>query len=321
MIESSFWGKLSKPFFALAPMADVTDVAFRRIIAKYGKPDILWTEFVSADGLILADAPGRARLLSDLGFTEAERPIVAQLFTACPEIMEQAAALILKLGFDGLDINMGCPDRQVEKQGSGAALIKDPRRAREIIRAARLGGGSKLPISVKTRLGYNRDELETWLPELLAEEPSAVTIHARTRKEMSKVPAHWERIARAVAIRDASGSRSLIIGNGDVSDLAEAKRRAVETQADGIMLGRAIFGRPWLFAGRDFSLRERLEILAEHTALFEKLLGETKSFAVMKKHFKSYLSGFPGAGDLRARLMETNSAAEVKRLTFSGKVC
>ncbi|MBX4209241.1 tRNA-dihydrouridine synthase family protein, partial [Candidatus Parcubacteria bacterium] len=158
-----FWKKLKKPFFVLAPMADVSDAAFRRVIAKYGKPDVLWTEFVSADGLC---SPGRKVLLRDLDFTRKEKPIVAQLFSSNPDKMRQAAALCQKLGFDGIDINMGCPDRSIEKQGAGAAMIKDPKRAREIIRAAK-EGAPKLPVSVKTRIGYYRNDIATWIPEIL----------------------------------------------------------------------------------------------------------------------------------------------------------
>ncbi len=290
-------------------MADVTDAAFRRVIAARGRPAVMWTEFVSADGL--CHPRGRERLLSDLLFTEAERPIVAQLFTSHPEKMLEAASLIQSLGFDGLDINMGCPDRAVEKQGAGAALIKNPARAREVLRAAQ-AGAPNLPISVKTRLGYHRDELDTWLPELLAERPAAVTIHARTRQEMSKVPARWEAITRAVAWRDQLSPRTLIIGNGDALNLEDAREKALASGADGVMLGRAIFGNPWLFAsGRPVDVAERLATLVEHTTLFENLLGEVKNFAVMKKHFKSYLAGIPNSGELREALMQTTSAAEV----------
>ncbi len=176
-MESGFWSKLKKPFFVLAPMADVSDAAFRRIITKYGKPDVLWTEFVSADGLC---SPGRKVLIRDLEFSRAEKPIVAQLFSSNPDKMREAAALCQKLGFDGIDINMGCPDRGIEKQGCGAAMIKDPKVAREIIRAAK-EGAPKLPISVKTRIGYNKNEIATWVPELLKENIAALTIHCRTR--------------------------------------------------------------------------------------------------------------------------------------------
>ncbi len=332
--SKNFWRDLPRPIMILAPMADVTDAAFRRVIAKYGKPDVMWTEFVSADGLFLG---GRDVLMKDLIFTDSERPIVAQFFTSKPEMMKKAAALALELGFDGVDINMGCPDRSIEKQGAGAALIKTPGLARELIRAAREGTLGKIPVSVKTRIGFNMNQLETWLPELLAEEPAAISVHARTRKEMSKVPARWEEVKRAVEIRnkvqsvaadaganttDASVSvgsaKTLIFGNGDVLDLADARKKAETTGADGIMLGRAIFGNPWLFdPGRnreDISIEEKLKVLVEHTKLFEELLGDIKNFAIMKKHFKAYVNGWDGAKELRMKLMETNNACEVEMI-------
>lgn len=322
-MEIGFWGELKKPILALAPMANVTDAAFRLIIAKYGKPDVMFTEFVSADGLL---SKGRERLLVDLMYSESERPIVAQLFSGNPEKMFEAAKLIKKLGFDGLDINMGCPDKSIEKSGAGAALIKDPRRAREIIRAAKEGAG-KMPVSVKTRLGYSKDVLEEWLPELFAEKPAAIIIHARTRKEMSKVPARWERVKRAVEIRDNLKSKTLILGNGDVTDLQDACQKAKETGADGIMLGRAIFGNPWLFSsspparggdlrggGSKSELQSRFKAIVEHAKLFEKLLCGHKPFAIMKKHFKAYVEGFPGAKELRMKLMETENAKQVEEI-------
>jgi nifR3 family TIM-barrel protein len=312
---ANFWGQLKKPFFALAPMADVTDAAFRCIIAKYGKPDVLWTEFVSADGLVLAPPKGRERLLKDLIYTPSERPIVAQFFTADPEHMKLAAAEAVGLGFDGVDINMGCPDRSVEKQHAGAALMKDPSLAQEIIAAAKEGAGAT-PVSVKTRLGYNRNELDSWLPALLETEPAAITIHARTRKEMSAVPAHWEEIKRAVELRDAAGSRTLIIGNGDVASLEDAKAKADFSGADGVMFGRAIFGNPWLFdrSKKEVSAKEKLRVLVEHTKLFEELFGGVKNFSVMKKHYKSYVNGFEGAKELRIRLMEAENGREVESI-------
>src|SRR3989338_2600852 len=188
-----FWEKLEKPFFVLAPLANVTDAVFRRVIVKYGKPDVLWTEFVSADGL--CHTQGRAALLRDLSYTEAERPIVVQLFTAFPEKMFEAAKLVTELGFDGIDINMGCPDKNVMKQGAGATIMKNPKLAQELIIAAREGTiahGKELPISVKTRLGFNEDNLEAWLLALLEARLAVITVHARTKKEMSKVPARWE---------------------------------------------------------------------------------------------------------------------------------
>jgi nifR3 family TIM-barrel protein len=338
----NFWTELPKPLFVLAPLANVTDAAFRSIIAKYSKPQgpaVFYTEFVSADGLALANPLGRAKLMRDLVFSEAERPIVAQFFTSTPAHMEAAAKLAAELGFDGVDINMGCPDRSVEKQGGGAALIKSPAVARELIRAAKRGAPN-LPVSVKTRLGYNKDTLEEWLPELLAEEPAALVLHARTRKEMSAVPARWERVKRAVEIRNEMGSKTLILGNGDLTDIADAEQKVKETGADGAMLGRAIFGKPWLFAldqnsfmknpggdapnsqselgDKDFSEKDsvsaRLRVAVEHAKLFETLLGDIKNFAIMKKHFKAYSEGFPGAKELRVQLMETNTTAEIEAI-------
>lgn len=309
----NFWNTLKKPIFVLAPMADVTDAAFRRIIAKYGKPDAMFTEFVSADGLSRAPEEGRKKLLKDLEYSESERPIVAQFFTSHPACMKEAAALARELGFDGVDINMGCPDKAVGRQGAGACLIKTPEIARELIRAAKEGAGI-LPVSVKTRAGFNKVEIESWLPELLAEEPAVITLHARTRKEMSKVPAQWSLVKRAVEIRNSSGKKTLIFGNGDVKNLAEARERIKETGADGVMLGRAIFGNPWLFSEHIPTQSEKLNVLVEHTKLFEKLLGNTKNFAIMKKHYKAYVNGFDGAGELRAKLMETDNASQVEKI-------
>ena len=347
-----FWGKLKKPIMALAPMADVTDAAFRRIIARCGKPNVMWTEFVSADGLIRADKVGQEKLMKGLLYSESERPIVAQFFSAKPEMIKRAAKLAQELRFDGVDINMGCPDRSVEKQGAGAALMKNPKLARELIVATR-EGAPRLPISVKTRIGYNKNEIETWIPELLKEDLAAITVHLRTRKEMSKVPARWDLARRVVEIRDEAKSTTLVLGNGDVQDMSHARKLAHETGVDGIMLGRAIFGNPFLFSnsprivsrlrrelwgkqefenknGDDF-VRKKLEIMLEHTKLFEELLGgdnpirtrgrETcpisngvKNFSVMKKHYKAYANGFDGAKELRTKLMETKNAKEVENI-------
>jgi nifR3 family TIM-barrel protein len=311
----NFWQKLPKPFFILAPMADVTDAAFRRLIVRYSKPDVMYTEFVSCDGL--SSLKGREHLLTDLIYTEAERPIVAQLFGAKPENFYESARLAVELGFDGIDINMGCPAKVINRQYAGAALIKKPELAREIIKATMAGAGN-LPVSIKTRIGDIKNTLDTWLPNLLAEKPAAVIIHARTRKEMSKVPAHWEVIKQAVEI--ARGSGTLIVGNGDVLDLADARRKAEETGADGIMLGRAIYGNPWLFDESKtlatIPIAEKLRVMIEHTYLFEEILGGKKPFNLMKKHYKAYVNGFDGAKELRTELMETaETAADVERIT------
>lgn len=320
-MHKGFWEQLEKPFLILAPMDDVTDVAFRQTIAKYSKPlgppYVTFTEFTSADGLVFADEKGQEKLRAKLRFTEIERPVVAQIFSAVPEHMERTAALVRELGFDGVDINMGCPDRTVEKQGCGSALIKDPQRAQELIaatqRGARMGEHDGIPVSVKTRLGYaDRDEIEEWLPALLEVKPAAVTLHARTRNEMSKVPAQWDQIARAVEIRNARNSDTLIVGNGDVVGIAEARAKARESGADGVMIGRGMFGNPWVMSEYEPRLEEKLEVLIAHAELFEKAFEGIKSFAVMRKHFGSYVEGFPGAKELRTKLMACESAAEVR---------
>lgn len=321
----NFWQKLktqkgSKPILMLAPMADVTDAPFRYMIAKYGKPDVIWTEFVSADGLILApnDNPDENKMTSqdklqaNLKFSKIEKPIVAQLFGSNSKNMEKAARLVARQGFDGIDLNMGCPDKSIEKQGAGSAMIKNFASAQEIIRAAKRGA-PQIPISVKTRLGYNSDNLEEWLKILLEEDLVAITIHARTRKEMSKVPARWERISEAVKIRNEKQKETLIFGNGDVSTLEEAQKKAQETGCDGIMIGRGIFGNPWFFSGQSPSLENKLKALIEHTELFEKDLPH-KNFSIMKKHFSSYVEEFSGAKDLRIKLMTAENAKGVKKI-------
>lgn len=307
----SFWKSLPKPFFALAPMADVTDPAYRRLIAEYKAPDVTWTEFVSADGLYhmreKAHKPDEENpLMRDLQYTEAERPIVAQLFSSRPEMMAYAANLCKDLGFDGVDINMGCPDKSIEKQGSGAAMIKSPDVARDVIRAAQTSG---LPVSVKTRIGYNAEQIDSWLPVLLAEKPAALTVHLRTRKEMSKVPAHWDLMPRVVALRDELSPETLIIGNGDVKDLADARAKAEASGCDGVMLGRGIFGTPWLFTGRtaeEVPQAERIAALLTLTKYFSELK-PGKSAHILKKHVKAFITGWPEAAALRGQLMESST--------------
>lgn len=307
----------------MAPMANVTDAVFRRLFAKYGRPDVTWTEFVSSDGLI---SPGRENLLIDLKYSSKERPIVAQLFTGHPEAMKKAAALAQKLKFDGIDINTGCPDRAVEKQGGGSALIKTPDAALAVLAAARTGA-PKLPISVKTRIGYNKVEMD-WIRTLLAEKLPVLTVHLRTRKEMSDVAAHWELMPEIVKLRDEISPETLIIGNGDVESIADGLAKIRASGCDGVMIGRGIFGKPWLFENiharggpreaRERTPEERLKVLVEHAKLFEKEFGPkkkggrgVKSFAIMRKHFKAYVNGWPGAAGLRAELMLAETSKEV----------
>ena len=320
----NFWQELHTPMFVLAPMADVTDSAYRRLIAECGKPDVTWTEFVSADGLYHTREKKKMRdeenpLMRDLSFTDAERPVVAQFFTSKPEMMEYATALAVSLGFDGVDINMGCPDTSIEKQGAGAAHIKDPSQAKKVIQAAHRGTGGRIPVSVKTRIGYTTELIDTWVPALLGEGITALTLHLRTRKEMSKVPARWELMGRAVDIRNRLGVETRMLGNGDATDLEDAREKARISGADGVMLGRAIFGNPWVFSGRKpegLSKEERLWALSKLAEYFSELT-PPKHYALLKKHFKAFVSGWQGAVELRAKLMDTNSVDEFRALLSS----
>lgn len=323
-----FWQKLidekilkGETLSVVAPMADVTDIAFRTMIAKYSKPygpDVMWTEFVSANGLC---SPGREVLKRDLEFTDIERPIVAQLFTAEPDKMREAAKLCRELGFDGIDINMGCPDKSIEKQGSGAAHMRDWRNAQKVIRAAQEVAGD-IPVSVKTRLGFNKIEFMEWLPKILECNVPVITVHLRTRKEMSKVPAHWELMNDVVKlVREMTGELkdggTLVLGNGDIVSVKDGKEKAKASGCDGVMIGRGIFGTPWFFDQEAYengkTTRDRLAMLIEHTKLFEEKLCDIKNFAIMKKHYKAYVHGFDGAKELRVELMECVNALEVEK--------
>ena len=327
----TFWENLKKPLFVLAPMADVTDAAYRKLIAETAMPDVMWTEFVSADGLYhtreLKKMPDEQNpLMRDLLYTEDQHPIVAQLFSSKPETMEYAAALCAELGFDGVDINMGCPDKSIEKQGSGAAMIRTPELAKEMYEAACRGAarGSRdlanpIPVTIKTRIGYNKESIDEWIPALLELHLPVLTVHLRTRKEMSKVAAHWELMPKIIELRNKISPETLIIGNGDVENLEQAQKRVEESGADGVMLGRAIFGNPWLFSGRtieDISMSERLNALAELAHAFEAIT-PPKSFSIFKKHIKAFVSGFDGAAELRAQLFEAENAEQVSAIVQS----
>jgi len=302
---------------AIAPMSGVTDEAFRLMFLKYGKPDIFWTEFVSTDGLF---SKGRDYCLRILKFLPKERPIVAQIFGSNPINFEKAAELIVDLGFDGIDINMGCPDRDIEKKGGGAALIRNPDLAKEIIRAAKKGAG-KIPVSVKTRIGYNKNQIAEWIPILLQEDIAALIVHFRTRKEMYAVPAHWELAKEIIKLRDKHAPKTLIIGNGDVKSLEQANDLIKETGLDGIMIGRAVLGNPWFFSKKSPTLSKRLNAIIEHAEIFDGFHkkdvdknGCYKQFDSLKKHFHAYAKGFRGSKDLRDELMKTKNTLEVKKI-------
>ncbi|KAF0745475.1 hypothetical protein Ae201684_000489 [Aphanomyces euteiches] len=313
MTMASFWQKLPRPFFCVAPMANVTDLSFRATITEFGKPHVMWTEFVSCEALCSSSAASRERMLTTLRYLPAERPIVAQLFGSKPHQFRESAMLLRDLGFDGIDINMGCPEKNVNKQGSGAALILDPPNAQAIIRACKESG---LPVSVKTRIGFKTIDYVDWVHRILDTEPEALTIHGRTRDEMSLVPAHWDAIGDIVhLVKDKRQSPCLVIGNGDVDSIPNALEKVHEFGVDGVMIGRGLFGNPWLFQGhRDathFSVEERLHGLVRHTQHFETLLDGKAPFHHVKKMYGSYLVGIPFAKHLKEALSATTRPHEV----------
>ena len=308
-MSTSFWENLPRPFFALAPMSKITDPPMRRIMAKYGKPDVIFTEFVSVAGLC---SRGRERLLPDLGFHKSEHPVVAQFFGREPEHFFECARLAAELGFDGIDINMGCPDKSVLKQGAGSGLIQEPHLAAEIVRAAKEGGNG-LPVSVKTRIGYQDNETEKWIPEILAMRPAALSLHGRTRKQKYKGRADWESIRRAAAMAREAGIP--ILGNGDILTRAQGEEYAAEYKVDGIMIGRAVLGNPWIFnreiEKKDLTPAEVLKVMLEHARVFEEYYGERCKFRDMRKHFTQYITDFFGAKRLRHTLCQTENSDEV----------
>ncbi len=324
-----FWDELPRPFFALAPMEAVTDVVFRHVIARAGAPDIYFTEFTNATGWVHAgDRAIRGRLLK----TDDEHPIVAQIWGGEPGDMEQIAHHCHELGYDGIDINMGCPVKSAVKSG-GAALIRQPDLAVAAITAAKSAG---LPVSVKTRLGYTHsDEWRDWLSVLLSQDIAALTIHLRTKREMSKVPAHWDIMPGIVQLRDQIAPHTLIIGNGDVRNRAHGLELIGQYGCDGAMIGRGVFAEPFVFAkeggGRMKDEAERqsnqsevrravlLDLLAYHLDLYDEYAAQTgRPFDTLKRFFKVYIRDFDGASDLRTRLMSCADTDEVRRaLTLS----
>lgn len=305
----------------LAPMADVTDIAFRQVIARHSHPDLLYTEFVSADGLSHPD--GRNRLLKDLEFNTNEGPLIAQIFSGDVHNIEQAARDVQRLGYDGVDINTGCPKRNITKQLCGSELIKKENRelAGELIAAVKRGA-PKLDLAVKTRLGWNEIDM-SWIQFLLEQNIDVLTIHLRTRKEMSKVPAHWELMTEIREMRDKIAPNTLILGNGDIKTSQEAKELIKEHGIDGVMIGRGIFTNPMFFDNdMELSKQERIELFLEHLELFEQAFGPTshnirkygkrpKSFYLMKKFLKVYINGFEGAKELRHELMQINDPGDL----------
>ena len=318
MSALGFWRELPRPIRALAPMEDVTDTVFRRIVASVAPPDVYFTEFVNADGLC---SRGHDAVAHRLRFTETERPIVAQIWGNTPENYVKAARMIRALGFDGIDINMGCPVKKIVKNGACSALIENPALASELFHAACEGAGG-LPVSIKTRLGFRTTKTEEWGRFLLELCPAVLTMHGRTARDMSDVPANWNEVAKVCAIRDEIGAETLVLGNGDVVSKTDLDSFPGRYGVDGVMVARGIFKDLNMFRRgptdeESFANRhraEKVELYLRHVALYRATWGDGRNFNIMKKFAKVYISGFPGAATLRGELMETSNYDQMMQI-------
>ena len=293
-------------------MEDVTDTVLRQVIARCGKPAVFFTEFTNVEGMF---SKGAKHVIHRLQYTEAERPLVAQIWGTQPENFFKAAKQLIEMGFDGIDLNMGCPASGVAQKGACSGLINNRPLAKEIIDATKEGAAGEIPVSIKTRLGFRAIDFE-WIAFVLAQKPAVLTVHARTVAEMSKVPAHWDQLKTVVDMRNALSSTTLIIGNGDIKSLSDARQKVAEVGADGAMIGRGIFENPYLFSETttlsDKTPQEKMQLLLDHMHLWQATWGDSKHFPVLRKFFKVYANGFPGAQELRIQLMETQTPAETE---------
>ncbi len=360
MASVSFWHDIPQPIIGLSPMDGVTDPAFRYMVARYGKPDVQFTEFINVDEV----CHGGDSVWNQLRYDEIERPIVAQIYGADPDKFYQVAQVVCELGFDGVDINMGCPSKNVSARGCGAALIRNPPLAQEIIRAVQAGvrdwasghridalglrprvvhrvqalvsgrpaGASKprppIPVSIKTRLGYDSVVIEDWVAVLLEERPAAISIHGRTLHQMYRGRADWEAIGRAATL--VRETPTLVLGNGDVESMADLAGKVRSTQVHGALVGRGALGNPWIFLAKawaraqvnespipdlpdDVPLQERFRVALEHARYFESLGGDSR-FSAMRKHLGWYCAGFFKAAEVRSQMFRATSSQDVERI-------
>jgi len=309
---SNIWQDLPQPFFILAPMEAVTDVVFRHVIASAAAPDLYFSEFTNATGWVHA---GEKAIGGRLYKTDDEQPIIAQIWGGEPGDMVQLAHHCKELGFDGIDINMGCPAKSAIKSG-GSALILKPELAAESIQAAKVAG---LPVSVKTRLGYSKiDEWRDWLTHIFKQDIVNLTIHLRTKKEMSKVPAHHELIPKIIKLRDAVAPQTLLTINGDIEDRAAGEKLVRENPGlNGIMIGRGVFHNPFAFEAtpKEHPKEELLNLLRTHLDLYDTYAHKTgRPFETLKRFFKIYVRNFDGAAEIRDQLMNSTSTNQVRQL-------
>jgi tRNA-dihydrouridine synthase len=312
-MTTNFWAELPSPFFVLAPMEDVTDVVFRHVVQAAGAPDVFFTEFTNSDSYCHPE--GRDSVRGRLVFTEDEQPMVAHIWGDKPEFFREMSIGLAEMGFQGIDINMGCPVPNVAGRGKGSGLILRPEVAAELIQAAKAGG---LPVSVKTRLGYTElGEMEAWLTHVLQQDIANLSIHMRTRKEMSKVDAHWELIPEVVALRDKIAPQTKLTINGDIPDRQTGLALAEKYGVDGLMIGRGIFKNPYAFEKepKAHTSEELLGLLHLQLDLQDHYAQMVpRSIAGLHRFFKIYVKGFPGASELRGKLMNTKSTDEVRQL-------
>ena len=304
-----FWRQFQPGFTCLAPMEGVTDIAFRQVVAKAARPDIFFTEFTNVNSY--SSEKGRHNALERFRTLPVEKPIVAQIWGTKPEMFTETAQAIKQLGFEAVDINMGCPDRHVVATGGGSGLIRTPELAKEIIRATKMAG---LPTSVKTRLGYSSvSEWRDWLTNILTEHPAALTVHLRTKKEMSKVAAHYELVPEIIALKNELSPETVLIINGDIETPADGQK-FIDMGVDGIMIGRGVFHNPFCFekTPREHSREELFDLMRYHLDLYDKY--ELAPYDPLKHFYKIYINNFPGASDIRTKLMETKSTAEAREI-------
>ncbi|MBR3256236.1 tRNA-dihydrouridine synthase family protein [Candidatus Saccharibacteria bacterium] len=342
--KNNIWDSLLHPFLILAPMEGVTDILFRQVVASAGRPDLFFTEFTNVSSY--ASEKGRANALERLEIAPSDSPIIAQIWGKSPDHFSETCQALASLGFSGVDLNFGCPDKHVNKAGGGAAMIKTPELAVECFKNAKKS--TNLPVSIKTRLGWSSpEEYKTWLPTLLNEHPAALTVHLRTKKEMSKVPAHFELIPGIIALRDKISPATKLIINGDIKDRSHALELHQQfPEVDGFMIGRGVFQNPYCFTNHTPTQEELISLLKMHLDLYnelasgvlrnirdngsgiasaarndeparsgsEKLRSRVPSYESLKHYFKIYINNFPGAKEIRAKLMETHSVAEARAI-------
>ncbi|SCT15346.1 tRNA dihydrouridine synthase B [Staphylococcus aureus] len=312
-MKENFWSELPRPFFILAPMEDVTDIVFRHVVSEAARPDVFFTEFTNTESFCHPEGIHSVR--GRLTFSEDEQPMVAHIWGDKPEQFRETSIQLAKMGFKGIDLNMGCPVANVAKKGKGSGLILKPDVAAEIIQATKAGG---LPVSVKTRLGYYEiDEWKDWLKHVFEQDIANLSIHLRTRKEMSKVDAHWELIEAIKNLRDEIAPNTLLTINGDIPDRKTGLELAEKYGIDGVMIDRGIFHNPFAFEKepREHTSKELLDLLRLHLSLFNKYeKDEIRQFKSLRRFFKIYVRGIRGASELRHQLMNTQSIAEARAL-------